>query len=183
MRVRLFISALFVLMVLDARAFGSQWLAQMIEQQEEVAHQSKASLNTPTLLESVGRSIKPNSSSSGFFSTHGLILFYGSQCPHCKQFAPILKSWVTRAKAELLPLSLDNQPLPEFPKFLPATTEWINAAFGGNAINYPALFVVNPKTKALYPVGFGSMTDIELNSRMDALIPKIIEYEATRRMS
>ncbi|WP_165481434.1 conjugal transfer protein TraF, partial [Legionella brunensis] len=86
--------------------------------------------------------------------------------------------WITRNKAELMPLSLDNQPLLEFPKFLPATTEWINAAFGGNAINYPALFVVNPNTKALYPVGFGSMTEAELNGRMEVLIPKIKMYES-----
>ena len=163
MSVRLFLSVLFAFIVLEAKASGSQWLTHMIAKQEGVVtDQREKPLNTQR---------------KGFFSTHGLILFYGSQCPHCKQFAPILKQWVTRTNAELLPLSLDNQPLPEFPKFLPATTEWINAAFGGNAINYPALFVVNPKTKALYPVGFGSMTEMELKNRMDVLIQKITEYE------
>ncbi|MXH29263.1 type-F conjugative transfer system pilin assembly thiol-disulfide isomerase TrbB, partial [Escherichia coli] len=93
-----------------------------------------------------------------------------------------LKGWANRNKAEVLPLSLDNQPLPEFPKFLPATTEWINAAFGGNSINYPALFVVNPKTKTLYPVGFGSMTNAELNDRMAVLISKIKAYEIKGRL-
>jgi type-F conjugative transfer system pilin assembly thiol-disulfide isomerase TrbB len=169
MSVRVFLSVLLSFIVLGVHAEGAQWLTHMIAKQEGVVtHQREAPLNTQ---------------SKGFFSTHGLILFYGSQCPHCKQFAPILKQWVTRTNAELLPLSLDNQPLPEFPQFLPATTEWINAAFGGNSINYPALFVVNPKTKSLYPVGFGSMTEIELNNRMDVLIPKITEYETTRRMS
>ncbi|RUR14122.1 type-F conjugative transfer system pilin assembly thiol-disulfide isomerase TrbB [Legionella sp. km772] len=171
MRVRLFLSVLFAFIVLEAKASGSQWLTHMIAKQEGVVtHQREKPLNT-------------NTQRKGFFSTHGLILFYGSQCPHCKQFAPILKQWVTRTNAELLPLSLDNQPLPEFPKFLPATTEWINAAFGGNAINYPALYVVNPKTKALYPVGFGSMTEAELNDRMNALIPKINAYELKGTLS
>ncbi|HFE6618927.1 type-F conjugative transfer system pilin assembly thiol-disulfide isomerase TrbB [Legionella pneumophila serogroup 1] len=166
---RVFLSVMLAFIGLGARAEGSQWLTNMIAEQEGVVtHQSEAPLNTK---------------GKGFFSTHGLILFYGSQCPHCKQFAPILKQWVTRTNAELLPLSLDNQPLPEFPKFLPATTEWINAAFGGNAINYPALFVVNPKTKALYPVGFGSMTEAELNDRMNALIPKINAYELKGKLS
>lgn len=169
MSVRLFLSVLFAFIVLEAHATRSQWLTHMIAKQEGVVtHQPEKSLNTQ---------------SKGFFSTHGLILFYGSQCPHCKQFAPILKQWITRTNAELLPLSLDNQPLPEFPQFLPATTEWINAAFGGNAINYPALFVVNPKTKALYPIGFGSMTEAELSDRMNALIPKINAYELKGRLS
>ncbi len=169
MRARVFLSVMLAFIVLGANAEGSQWLTNMIAEQEgAVKDEREEPLNTK---------------SKGFFSTHGLILFYGSQCPHCKQFAPTLKQWVARNKVELLPLSLDNQALSEFPQFLPATTEWINAAFGGNAINYPALFVVNPKTKALYPVGFGSMTEIELNNRMDVLIPKITEYEITRRVS
>ena len=163
MSARVFLSVMFAFIVLGAKAEGSQWLTNMIAEQEGVVKHQSEKLT--------------NNQGYGFFSTHGLILFYGSQCPHCKQFAPILKNWVARNKAEVLPLSLDNQPLPEFSKFLPATTEWINAAFGGNAINYPALFVVNPKTKALYPVSFGSMTEIELNNRMDVLIAKITEYE------
>ncbi|WP_238551396.1 type-F conjugative transfer system pilin assembly thiol-disulfide isomerase TrbB [Legionella oakridgensis] len=167
MSARVFLSVVLAFIFLNAAAEGSQWLTNLIAEQEgEVAHQREEPLNQQ---------------GKGFFSTHGLILFYGSQCPHCKGFAPILKGWANRNKAEVLPLSLDNQPLPEFPKFLPATTEWINAAFGGNAINYPALFVVNPKTKALYPVGFGSMTDAELNDRMDVLIPKIKAYEIKGR--
>lgn len=169
MKARVLLGLALSFIILSVQAEGTQWLTTMIAKQEQSSEQR--------LVRS------SNKKGQGFFSTHGLILFYGSQCPHCKRFAPILKQWVTRSNAELLPLSLDNQALPEFPKFLPATTEWINAAFGGNAINYPALFVVNPKTKALYPVGFGSMTEIELNNRMDVLIPKITEYETTRRMS
>ena len=169
MGVRVFLSVMLAFIVLEAQAEGSQWLTNMIAELEQ-SSEHKAVQSS-------------NKKDQGFFSTHGLILFYGSQCPHCKQFAPTLNQWVARNKVELLPLSLDNQPLPEFPQFLPATTEWINAAFSGNAINYPALFVVNPKTKALYPVGFGLMTEIELNNRMDVLIPKITEYEITRRVS
>jgi type-F conjugative transfer system pilin assembly thiol-disulfide isomerase TrbB len=168
MRARVFLSIALAFIALGAKAQGSQWLTNMIAEQEGVVKQQREEpLNTKRKV---------------FFSTHGLILFYGSQCPHCKQFAPILKQWVARNKAELLPLSLDNRPLPEFPQFLPATTEWINAAFGGNAINYPALFVVNLKTKALYPVGFGSMTEAELNDRMEVLISKIKMYENKGRM-
>ena len=165
---RVFIVLILVFSVFNVYAEKTLWLNQMIDKQEGVVkHQSEK---------------EPNKKDKGFFSTHGLILFYGSQCPHCKQFAPVLKTWAHRNDAEVLPLSLDNQPLPEFPKFLTATTEWINAAFQGAPINYPALFVVNPTSNALYPVSFGSMTDSELNARMAALISKITEYETKGRV-
>ncbi|HHT0594803.1 TPA: type-F conjugative transfer system pilin assembly thiol-disulfide isomerase TrbB [Legionella anisa] len=158
-----FIGLVLGLASLCAQAGNSQWLTNMITEHERLVQPNRVEL--------------PNKKDKGFFSTHGVILFYGSQCPHCKQFAPILKRWAKRSGAEVLPLAFDNQPLSEFPRFLPATTEWVNVAFQGNAINYPALFVVNPETKALYPVGFGSMTQEELNARMEVVIPKINEYE------
>ncbi|CDZ79411.1 conjugal transfer protein TrbB [Legionella massiliensis] len=169
MRASVVLSLSLAFIVSGAKAEGSQWLTHMIaENEQSSAHQ--------VVLGS-------NKKDEGFFSTHELIVFYGSQCPHCKQFAPIVKAWATRNNAQLLPLSLDNQPLPEFPQFLPATTEWINAAFGGNAINYPATFILNPESKALYPVGFGSMTDAELNGRMTMLIVKIKAYERRGSLS
>ncbi|HDV5785735.1 TPA: type-F conjugative transfer system pilin assembly thiol-disulfide isomerase TrbB [Legionella pneumophila] len=168
MGVRVFLSVMLAFIVLGVKAEGSQWLTQMIAEQEQSSQHKVLQGN--------------HKKEQGFFSTHGLILFYGSQCPYCQQFAPILKNWATHNKVEVLPLSLDNQSLPEFPRFLPATTEWINAAFGGNAIHYPATFIVSLKTKALYPVGFGLMTNVELNDRMSALIPRIKSYEHEGRM-
>lgn len=124
------------------------------------------------------RGIQPiQSPEDGFYKNHGFILFYGSQCPHCRQFAPILKQWASQHHVRILPLSLDNQPLAEFPQFIPATTEWINAAFQGNPINYPALFMVNPDTKQLFPVAFGALSYVELDTRMEQLIPLIKAHE------
>jgi type-F conjugative transfer system pilin assembly thiol-disulfide isomerase TrbB len=156
---------MFALMInsIGIQAGNSQWLRQMIDNHGSAAEYKRVKIF--------------NKKDKGFFSSHGLILFYSSQCPHCRQFAPVLKKWANHHFAEVLPLSFDNQPLPEFPQFLQATTEWVNVAFQGNAINYPALFVVNPASNALYPVGFGSMTDYELNVRMKVLIPKINEFE------
>lgn len=137
------------------------WLNEMIVSQEK-------SLYEP---------LQKQSTENHFFSQHGLVLFYASTCPHCHALAPELKRWSEKNRAEVLALSIDNKPLNEFQNFLPATTEWINAAFNGKPIGYPALFVVNPKTRALYPVATGSMTEMELDARMHELIPKIAEYE------
>jgi type-F conjugative transfer system pilin assembly thiol-disulfide isomerase TrbB len=153
---------------LSPYAAQATWLGQMIETK---AHHA----SNVDYLRSVKRDNK------GFFGTHGLVFFYGSTCPHCKQFAPILKNWANQHQAEVLPLAFDNQPLPEFPTFLPATTDWVNSAFQGREINYPALFIVNLKTHALYPVSFGAITESELATRMETLIPKIRAYEAEVR--
>lgn len=164
MHARWFMKILLATHALMAFAGSPQWLTQMIVEHERTIQQKN-------------RSEEPQKQNNDFFNQHGLILFYASSCPHCHQFAPVLKSWAIRNKAEVLALSFDNKPLPEFPQFLPATTEWINDAFQGASIQYPALFIVNPKTKALYPVGYGSMTLEELSSRIEVLIPKVTSYE------
>lgn len=115
-----------------------------------------------------------------FFQTHGFVFFFASTCPYCHQFSPVLRRLATTLGAQVLPLSFDNQPLPEFKKFLPATSDWTTVAFKNEAIHYPALFIVNPQTQALYPVSIGSLNENELLFRLDALVPKIIAYERTR---
>ncbi|ARB92966.1 type-F conjugative transfer system pilin assembly thiol-disulfide isomerase TrbB [Legionella longbeachae] len=163
MRVALWIGFVLVGAAFNVQAGNGRWLTQITAEQERSVQ--------PNPIE------QPNRKNTKFFNNHGVILFYGSLCPHCRQFAPIVKRWAEQIGAEVLPLSFDNQSLPEFPHFLPATTEWVNAAFQGSPINYPAVFIMNAKEKILYPVGFGSMSEEELHARMDAVIAKINEYE------
>lgn len=112
-----------------------------------------------------------------FFKSHGLVLFYGSSCPHCQRFAPVIRQYAKAHQVLVLPLSLDNKALPGFQDFLPATTEWLTAAFKDRPIEYPALFIVNPDAKTLYPVSIGALDSFELEARMQALIPRIRAYE------
>ncbi|HHI9467509.1 TPA: type-F conjugative transfer system pilin assembly thiol-disulfide isomerase TrbB [Legionella anisa] len=163
MRVRWYVVFLLLITSFRLSASTSEWLSQMIAQKSQA---TKLNSNS-----------SQKSQENGFFKAHGFIFFYASQCPHCHHFAPILKTWVQKHKAEILPLSFDNQPLSEFPHFLPATTDWVNVAYQGTPIHYPALFVVNLKTKKLYPASIGSMTYEELSMRMKGLIPKIESYE------
>ena len=115
-----------------------------------------------------------------FFQSHGLVFFFASTCQYCHQFSPILSRLATALEAPVLPLSFDNQPLPDFKEYLPATSDWTTAAFKNEAIHYPALFIANPKTQALYPVSVGFLNERELLARLDALIPKITAYERER---
>jgi type-F conjugative transfer system pilin assembly thiol-disulfide isomerase TrbB len=160
MAYRIIILLLLLAFPLLVSAQEPNWMKQLIESKEQ---NSKIE--------------KKGNEEDEFFTDHGLILFYASTCPHCHEFAPILKTWSESHQAKVLAFSFDNRQLPQFPHFLPATPDLINAAFKGQVIEYPALFVINHKTKNLYPVGFGSMNFDELDSRTRILIPEILIYE------
>ena len=57
------------------------------------------------------------------------------------------------------------------------TKDLVDTAFAGKPIEYPALFVMNEANGMLYPVSLGALNDVELQARMDTLIPKIMQYE------
>lgn len=116
-------------------------------------------------------------STTPFFKNHVLLFFFASTCPHCHQQAPILKDWANYHGVTVDARTLDDKQLPEFPTATPATASLLEAAFRGNRISYPALFVMNTTSGALYPVAIGSLTAHELNTRMQTLLPKIIAYE------
>ncbi len=115
--------------------------------------------------------------STPFFKNHVLLFFFASSCPHCHHQAPILKDWANNHGVTVDARTLDDKPLPEFPTTIAASASLVETAFRGNSIRYPALFVMNPSSGALYPVAIGSMSSDELNTRMQALVPKIIAYE------
>lgn len=141
-------------------------------------------LMTSLLVQAAYSETQSNSThSEAFFKTHGFVFFFASTCPYCHQFSPVLKNLATELQAEVLPLSFDNQPLPEFKDVLPATSDWTTIAFKNEAIHYPALFIVNPELEAMYPVAIGSLNENELMVRLEVLIPKILAYEEKRRAS
>lgn len=112
-----------------------------------------------------------------FFDNHEIIFFYASSCPHCHELAPILKEFTDTNGIKVLPLSFDSKALNEFPTFKLATSAWVNSAYRGQAITYPALFILNTNTHNLYPISIGSLSYDELEKRMSTLIPKIISFE------
>ena len=112
-----------------------------------------------------------------FFKTHGFVFFFASTCPYCHQFSPVLSRVSKELGASVLPLSFDNQPLPEFQDVQPATSEWTTAAYHNESIHYPALFIVNPDRETLYAVSIGALNEVELKTRIEAMIPKIINFE------
>lgn len=123
----------------------------------------------------------PSFAKADFYKHHGLLFFYGSQCPHCQRFAPLLHHLTKVQHIPVLALSLDNQGLPDFPDFTAATTEWLTLAFDDKPIEYPALFLINPESHTLYPVSIGALSEGELSERLKNLIPRIEAYEQGMR--
>lgn len=160
-------SSLILFLVSHSSFAASDWMAELIAKKQHVSF-PEAEMLRPSNL---------SNKNKVFFQDHALMLFFSSQCRFCQQFAPTLKYWADRQGAMVIPLTLDNQTLPQFPQFFTAPTELITAAFKGQSITYPALFVMNRQSKALYPVSVGAQSSSELEGRMRELIPKIIAYE------
>ena len=117
---------------------------------------------------------------SAFFKTHDVIFFFSSTCPHCHNQAPVLKQWARGLGAMIRAYSFDGQSLPDFQKATLVPPSLVDVAFQGQAIRYPALFVMNKRNGMLYPVAIGELSLSELNLRISTLLPKIMAFERGR---
>ncbi len=97
--------------------------------------------------------------------SEGLFFFFGSNCGHCHTQAPILAQFSRRYGIKVMAISLDGGVLPEFPD---AVADNGLAARLGVAVT-PALYMVNPHTQEITPVGYGVMTESELTQRIYTL--------------
>ena len=114
---------------------------------------------------------------SVFFKTHDMLFFFSSTCPHCHNQAPVLKQWASGVGAMVLAYSFDGQSLPDFQAATLVPPSLVDVAFQGQAIRYPALFVMNREDGMLYPVAIGELSLSELSVRLSILLPKIIAFE------
>jgi len=96
---------------------------------------------------------------------HALFFFFRSDCPYCHAFAPTLAAFQARYGIPVVPISLDGGTLPEFPN-----------ARADNGIartlrvsQVPALFLAEPFTGKITPLGFGVLSETQLLERIDAV--------------
>ena len=97
-----------------------------------------------------------------FCKSHGFFFFLSSNCPYCHAFAPIVKQFIEKYGASLIPISLDGGTFAHFPKVV--SDNGTAAAF--NVYRVPALFAVNPKNKQVIPVANGMMSLSELEDNI-----------------
>jgi conjugal transfer pilus assembly protein TraF len=93
---------------------------------------------------------------------HSLMFFFKSDCPYCHQFAPLLKNFEAAYGIKIFPVSLDGRGLPDFPSFRTDSGQAANLKVS----SVPAVFLVNPGTGQIKPIGFGILSESELANRL-----------------
>ena len=97
--------------------------------------------------------------------SHVLMLFYRSDCPYCHAFAPLLAGFEQRHGLQVLGISLDGGALPG----LSNTRRDNGISRTLNITQVPALFLAEPQTGKLQPLGIGVLSETQLLERLSAL--------------
>lgn len=113
---------------------------------------------------------------------HVLFFFFRSDCPYCHAFAPTLEAFQARYGIQVVPVSMDGGGLPSFPN--PRRDNGIARTL--NVAQVPALFLAQPFTGKITPIGFGVLSESQLLERIsmvstpstEALVPS-----TTKRIS
>jgi conjugal transfer pilus assembly protein TraF len=93
---------------------------------------------------------------------HVLFFFYRSDCPYCHAFAPVLQAFEARHGLQIVAISVDGGPMPGFPQARRdngiATTLQVSQV--------PALFLAQPASGTITPIGFGVLSESQLLERI-----------------
>lgn len=106
---------------------------------------------------------------------HVLFFFYRADCPYCHAFAPTLEAFQVRHGIKVVAIGVDGGPMPGFPDARAdngiATTLKVTQV--------PAVFLAQPFTGKITPIGFGVLSEAQLLERIalvstpqaDAMLP------------
>ncbi len=93
---------------------------------------------------------------------HVLFFFYRSDCPYCHAFAPTLAAFQSRHGIQVIAISVDGGPLPTFPNARPDN----GIASTLKVSQVPAVFLAQPFTGKISPIGFGVLSESQLLERI-----------------
>ena len=97
---------------------------------------------------------------------HALFFFFRSDCPYCHQFGPYLKEFEAKFGLTVVPISVDGGPLlPAFPN--PRIDNGIARTLDVREV--PALFLVEPASGRIVPIGYGVLSESELLERLQVV--------------
>jgi conjugal transfer pilus assembly protein TraF len=113
---------------------------------------------------------------------HVLFFFYRSDCPYCHAFAPTLASFQSRHGIQIVAVSLDGGPMPGFPGARPDN----GIATALKVEQVPAVFLAQPFSRKIMPIGFGVLSESQLLERIsivsspqgEAMLPGIVQHLA-----
>ena len=114
----------------------------------------------------------------GAIRDHVLIFFFRSDCPYCHAFAPTLAAFQERYGIRVEAVSVDGGPMPGF-----AGARRDNGiATALRVTQVPAVYLAQPFTGRITPIGFGVLSESQLVERIatvsspgyDAMVPSAV---------
>lgn len=93
---------------------------------------------------------------------HVLFFFFRSDCPYCHAFAPTLAAFQARHGINVVAISVDGGPMSAFPD----ARRDNGIARTLNVTQVPAVFLAQPFTGKISPVGFGVLSESQLLERI-----------------
>jgi conjugal transfer pilus assembly protein TraF len=116
---------------------------------------------------------------------HVLFFFFRSDCPYCHAFAPTMEAFQARYSIQVVAISVDGGPMPGFPN---AKTD-NGIAHTLNVTQVPAVFLAQPYTGTITPIGFGVLSESQLLERISivsstasqAMVPGIDRHVELRK--
>lgn len=115
---------------------------------------------------------------------HVLFFFFRSDCPYCHAFAPTLEAFQAKHGISIVPISVDGGGIPGFPN--PRRDNGIARTL--NVAQVPAVFLAQPFTGKISPIGFGVLSESQLLERIsivstpasEALVPSATKHLSLR---
>lgn len=93
---------------------------------------------------------------------HVLLFFFRSDCPYCHAFAPTLQAFQARYGIGVVAISIDGGPMPGF-----ADARRDNGIASTLRVQQvPAVFLAQPFTGKITPIGFGVLSEAQLVERI-----------------
>lgn len=93
---------------------------------------------------------------------HVLLFFFRGDCPYCHAFAPTLEAFQARHGIRVVAISVDGGPMPGFPD----ARRDNGIATTLKVTQVPAVYLAQPFTGRLTPIGFGVLSEAQLVERI-----------------
>lgn len=121
------------------------------------------------------RRLERSQSVAALAKDHVLLFFYRSDCPYCHAFGPVLQAFERHHGLKVVAIGIDGGPLPGFPHA---------RADNGTArtlqvTQVPAVFLAQPYSGRISPVGYGVLSEAQLLERIAALVSPPTEAALT----
>ena len=105
---------------------------------------------------------------------HVLFFFFRSDCPYCHAFAPTLEAFQARHGIRVVAISVDGGPMPGFPD----ARRDNGIATTLKVTQVPAVYLAQPFTGKITPIGFGVLSEAQLVERIAIVAAPPPEFPA-----